>query len=369
MNLDQSIKQKEQALKKPFDDIEKTLQDALNKKAGAKDPIHELRKLGNPDRFGSGISGQLKPLFDWSIVLTSAIKNVVSSILKALRGGRSILGDKAFEYAKPTNVTLLDGRIKDLVKENYLNYAGKKFQARTPEEKEKLEKLNRNLNELSIVLVSIVDDVAKKVLDREINRAEDALEKLFKFHLESLKNSVADIAPDLGINFSQSELIKVKFSAIPSFSFKGGFPVVTESYEESVTKKVGTKRVFFFFEEDVYKTRMEKRSSDNAKIPSFDDLERGWKIQKDDGEKEVIRQISDWWLKQLKEFNRDIKEFQSDVMNRYQARLDLAYQDNTADHKNKMEIWQPLREEALLVSSRVNQLGTEWRSSEKKSKP
>ena len=370
VNLDQSIKQKEQALKKPFDDIEKFLQDVLNKKEGAEDPIHKLAEiLGKSDCFGPGISGQLTPLFDWSIVLASAIKNIVSSILKALIGGRSILGDKAFEYAKPTNVTLLDGRIKDLVKENYLNYAGKKFQAQTQEEKEKLEKLNRNLNELSIVLVSVVDDVAKKVLNREINRVENALEKLFKLHLESLKKSVVDIAPDLGINFLQTELINVKFSAIPNFSFKGGFPVVKRSYRESVTEKVGTKRVFLFFKEDVYKTRIEKRSSDNAIIPSFEDLERGWKIQKGDGEKEVLRQVSTWWLKQLEEFNSGIEKFQSDVIERYQERLTLAYQDSATDYKHKMEIWKPLNEEALLVSSRVSALGTEWRSSEKKSKP
>ncbi|WP_121971016.1 dynamin family protein [Leptolyngbya sp. BC1307] len=370
VNLDQSISQKAQALKKPFDDIEKILQDALNKKAGAEDPIYKLTEiLGKPDCFGPGISAQLKPLYDWSIVLASAIGKIVSSILRSLVGGRSILGDKAFEYAKPTNVTLLDGRIKDLVKENYLNYAGKKFQARTQEEKEKLEKLNRNLNELSIVLVSIVDDVAKKVLGREISRVEEALEKLFKFHLESLKESVADIAPDLGINFSQTELIKIEFSAIPSFSFKGGFPVVKESYKEPVTEKVGTKRVFFFFEEDVYETKMEKRSRDNATIPSFEDIERGWRFQKGDGEKEVLRQISNWWLKQLEEFNSGIEEFQSDVMKRYQERLNLAHRDSTTDYENKMEIWQPLSEEALLVSSRVNQLGTKWKSSEKRSKP
>lgn len=367
VNLDQSIYQKAQALKKPFDDIEKILQDASNKKPEAEDPIHRLREiLGKPDCFGPGISGQLKPLYDWSIVLATAIGKIVSSILRALVGGKSILGDKAFEYAKPTNVTLLDGRIKDLVKENYLNYAGKEFQARTSVEKEKLEKLNRNLNELSIVLVSIVDDVAKKVLGREINRVEEALEKLFKFHLESLKKSVADIAPDLGINFSQTELIKIEFSAIPNFSFKGGFPVVKGSYKEPVTEKVGTKRVFLFFKEDVYETRMEKRSSDNAKIPSFEDLERGWKIQKGDGEKEVLRQISSWWLEQIKEFNSGIEKFQSDVMKRYQERLDLAYQDSTTNYEDKMEVWQSLKEEALLVSSRVSQLGTKWRSSEKK---
>jgi hypothetical protein len=377
VKLDQSVKQKAQAFRKPFDEIEEVLQQyILNPKEGevsnAKDPLKNplkdleriITNLTNVDGFGEPVSRFLRPVYDWGRVLSLAIGKIIYSILDALQDGKSILDDKAFEYAKPSDILLLDGRIKDLVKENYSDYAGTKFQARTQGGKEKLEKLNRNLNELSIVLKSIVDDVAKKVLDREMSRLKDSVESLFVFHVRSLGRSTTDIAPDLGINFPQSKLIKISFVANPSFVFEGGFPVTQESYMENVTEKTGTRRVFFFFKEDVYVTKIKERSSDNASIPSFDDLERGWMLQKKRGEIKALEQISTWWFEQFEKFDSGVESFLSDVMDRYQYRLDRAYQDTTLGHDRDMEIWQPLKKEAELLASRVDRLGTEWRTSD-----
>jgi hypothetical protein len=344
------------------------LQGTLNQKgensSEGKDPLRELPKiiddLKKNECFGERISRRLIPLYDWKRELASAVEKIVLSILDALEYSKSILGDKAFEYAKPSNVSLLEGIIQDLIEMNYAEYAGKKIEARTPGDKEKLKKLNRKLNELSSVLKLIVDDVAKKVLRREMGRVKDAIESLFVFHLESLKKSTTDIAPGLGINFPQTGLVKVEFTVDPNFSFEGGFSVSQASYQETVEEKAGKKRVWWtawIWNKDVYETKMEERSSDNASIPSFDNLDRGWKIQKDRGEREVLKQISDWWLKQLDQFNIGIESFQSDVIDRYQERLNRAKKDTTIDYESKREIWQPLEEEVKSVSEKINQMG------------
>jgi predicted GTPase len=372
VNLGENIQKKAQALRDPFDEIEEVLQGTLlpreENSSDVKEPLRELEKiivgLKKNDCFGERISKRLIPLYDWKRELASAIEKIVSSILDALEDNKSILGDKAFEYAKLGNVSLLEGIIQDLIEMSYAEYAGTKFEARTPENKEKLKKLNRKLNELSNVLKLIVDDVAKKVLKREMGRVKDAIESLFVFHLESLKKSTTDIAPGLGINFPQTGLVKVEFSVDPNFSFEGGFSVSQESYEEEVKEKAGKKRVWWtawIWNKDVYETKMEERTSDNASIPSFDKLNRDWKIQKDRGEIEVLRQISDWWLEQLDQFNSGIEGFQSDVINRYQERLDRAYKDTTVDYESKMETWQPLKEEVASVSEKINQMGLAWR--------
>ncbi len=273
-----------------------------------------------------------------------------------------IADNKAFEYATLGDVSLLEGLIRDLVKEDYSKYAGKKFQANTHIEKEKLSTLNKKLNDLAYVLKRIVNDVAKKVLEREMKRVKDAIEELFIFHLESIQKISTDIAPDLVINFPQAELEKLIFVAETNFSFEGGFPIVEEAYTQAVVKKTGTKRFLFFFEKDVYTTVTEKRSIDNANVPSFEELEKDWKFQRERGEIEALNIMSTCWMKQFDQLDRAVEKFQSDVIDEYQARLDQAYNDTRIDYDSQMETWQPLKEEADLIAAQINQLGAEWKN-------
>ena len=370
--LEQNIQAKAKALKAPFDEIQEALQDFLD---GTEDinsdtthPLRELEELiaglENEEPFKKQIVDRLRPLYDWDRALAKAIERITNCIVNALQDGKSIsvLNNKAFEYGALGDVSLLEGLIRDLAKEGYSKYAGKPFQARTTQEKEKLSTLNRKLNDLSYVLKRIVNDVAKKVLDREMGRVKDAIESLFVFHLESLQKTAADIAPDLIIDFPQTELTKVSFTAKPNFLFEGGFPISQGSYTEEVTRKTGTKRFWFFFTKDVYVTKMEKRSMDNAKIPSFEELDRGWKLQRERGEIEAFNVMSTWWIEQFELFNKGVEKFQSGVIDEYESRLKRAYQDNRVDYENKMDIWQPLKEEAESVASRISQVGEEWTS-------
>lgn len=374
--LERSVQDKAKALKAPFEEIEKMLQDFLNEVENIdldgekiRDPMTalnaEIKKLKDNPCFGKQIADRLIPLYEWDRELSKAVGEVTTCILDALQDGKSVslLNNKAFEYATLGDVSLLEELIRDLAKEGYSRYAGKKFPARTPVEKERLRTFNQKLNDLSYVLKRIVNDVAKKVIDREMTRVKDAIENLFIFHLESLQKEATNIAPDLVINFPRAELTKVRFASKPEFSFESGFPpIVEEAYTENVTRKTGTKRVWFFFEKDVYTTTTEKRSSNNANIPSFDDLDRGWNLQKQRGEIDAFNVMSTWWLEQFDHFHKDVERFQADVIDEYKARLDRAYQDNRIDYDSQMETWQPLKEEADSIAARINQLGAEWKN-------
>ncbi len=366
--LNRNIQTKGQALKDPFDKIKEILETSLNKQDSISNTQELLTKLEAVTDVMAAMRNEntkkstSHPFSDWERELNKAIDGITSSVLSALKSDKNIIGNKAFEYADVKDVSVLNSLIQGLTGQGYAEHAGRKMKACTNEEKEKLKKLNESLNALSYQLESIVNDVAEKVLDREMGRIKDAIEKLFVFHLESLEESTTNIAPDLGINFPRSELINVEFKAQPKFSFEGGFPVLPESYSEEVTEKVGTRRFLFFFKIGVYETRIEERSIDNANVPSFTDLGRGWKLQKDRGQIGVFKQISKWWIEQLDEFDSGIESFQSDVIKRYQNRLDRANQDTRIDYDSKMEVWQPLKEEAELVASKISQLGAEWKN-------
>ncbi len=375
-SLEKSVRDKAKALRSPFEEIEKMLQDYLSgvkntDSAGKEinDPItalnEKIRDLKDNACFGKQIADRLIPLYDWDRELSKAVGDVTKCIIDALQDGKSVslLNKKAFEYATLGDVSLLEGLVRDLAKEGYSAYAGKKFQARTSVEKEKLKTFNNKLNDLSYVLKRIINDIAKKVIDREMIRVEGAIENLFIFHLESLQKEVTNIAPDLVINFPHAELTKVSFIAKPEFSLESGFsPITKEIYTQNVTRKTGTKRVWFFFEKDVYTTTAENRSSDNAKIPSFDDLDRGWKLQKQRGEIDAFNVMSTWWLEQFDRFHGDVEKYQTSVIDEYKARLDRAHRDNRIDYDSQMEIWQPLKEESDLIAAQINQLGAEWKN-------
>ena len=372
--LKKSVQDKAEALKAPFREIEKMLHCFLNGKRDI-DPMtaldEKIRKLKDNSCFGKQIAERLIPLYDWDRELSKAVGEVTTPILDALQDGESVSlsNNKAFEYATTSDVSLLEELIRDLAKEGYSGYAGKKFEARTPVEKEKLRTFNQKLNNLSYVLKSIINDVAEKVIDREMVRVKDAIKNLFVFHLESIQQEATSISPDLAISFPQTKLTEVSFKAEPKFLFESGFPPITEeTYTENVTKKTGTKRVWLFFKKDVYTNMAEKRSSDNANIPSSNDLGRGWNLQKQRGEVDVFKVISFWWLEQFDQFYWDVEKFQADVIDEYKTRLDRAYQDNRVDYESQMEIWQPLKEEGDLIAAQINQLGAEWKNRQQASK-
>jgi hypothetical protein len=113
----------------------------------------------------------------------------------------------------------------------------------------------------------------------------------------------------------------------------------------------------WLWEKDVMGTKIEKLESENAHISSINDLARGWKLQKDCGEVEVLKQVAPWFQKQLARFNQNVDNFQSDTLDRYQQRLDRANDESQLDYDEKLQIWQPLEAEAKQFEGKINKLG------------
>ncbi len=358
--LSDFIRSKATELRDPFDQID----DVLNNLSSITKPITEVEKIVTNLNLSYGnsqkISDKLSPIYDWRRAVTEGVEKILNPVLESLEKGKVILDSKTFSETKRNYVTLLEGHLQDLIDLNYKAKAGKKIEARTDAEKEQLRRLNRKLNELASILKLIIDDVVEQILSREMRWIRDGLENILYLHLDMLKTGTQKIAPDLGINFSESALVKVDFIGKASFAFAAGFPVTNGIWDNQVTVKTGTKRDWFtlwLVERDIYETKIEKLESENATIPSIDDLARGWKLQKDCGEVEVFKQVAPWFQKQLVRFNQSVDRFQSDTIDRYQQRLDRAYQESQLDYDEKMKVWQPLQVEAKQFASKLNRLG------------
>jgi len=360
IDLSQFIKNRATELREPFNRIDAIFQDTNN----TTDPVIQVEQIITKLKTAEGtyqpIAGSLAPIYDWRRAVTEGVQKTLDPVLDSLEKGKILLDSPTFRATKSSYITLLSGHLQDLIDLNYSAKAGKKIEARTDGEKKELQKINRKLNELASVLKLIIDDVVEQILSREMKRVQDAIENLFIFHLNTLKTGTQEIASSFGVNFSKSELIKVEFLGRLNFSFTAGFPVTTGTYDESKEVKAGTKRVWWtawIWKKDAYETKIEQLESENANIPTIEDLARGWKLQKDRGEVEVLRQVAPWFQKQLTKFNQSIDRFQSDTLHRYQERLDRAYQENQLDYHEKMKIWQPLQVEAIQFTTQLDRLG------------
>jgi hypothetical protein len=364
VNLSQFIQERAAELREPFDLIDSIFNNSEITDKTLKQLDQIITKLKTTKGFYQQIDyKKLEPITAWTRSVNESVEEILKSVLDSLENGKILLDSKIFSTTKKQHIKSLEGRLQDLIDLNYKSHAGKKIEARTDEEKKQLQKLNRKLNELADILKEIIDDVSEPILIREMSRVKDTLEYLFKEYLNMLKTDTQKISPNLEINFPESDLIKVDFIGKPNFSFEAGFPVTMGTWEQPKTVKTGTKRDFFtlwLWERNISETRMEKLSSENAKIPSINDLAGAWKFQKDRGEVEVVKQVAPWFQKQIDKFNQSVDRFQSDTISRYQQRLDQAYQENQLDYHEKMEIWEPFQAEAIEFAASIDRLGKIW---------
>jgi predicted GTPase len=359
-DLAKFIKDRSVELKEPFDKIDSI----LNSRNSSSDPVVQVEqvitKLKTTNGNYQSIAPKLAPIYDWRRAVTECVQNTLDPVLNSLENGKILLDSQTFATTNKSYIVLLEGHLQDLIDLKYKTKAGTEIEARTDAEKAELQRLNRKLNELASVLKLIIDDVVGQILGREMKRVQDAVETLFIFHLDMLKTGTEKIASNLGINFSESELVKVDFMGKTNFSFAAGFPVTMGTWKKSEQVKTGTKRIWWTLwigKEDVYETKTKELPSENANIPSIEDLALAWKLQKDCGEVEVLKQVAPWFQKQLARFNQSVDRFQSDTIDRYQQRLDRAYQENQLDYDAKMEIWKPLQAEAREFADKLDLLG------------
>ena len=187
-----------------------------------------------------------------------------------------------------------------------------------------------------------------------------AIEELFNCHLSHIEKGANDIAPNIAIKFPESQLIKVDSQLTFNFRFEAGFPINQGTWQEpvQVEKKRREWYTLWIWERTFYKTEYQTRSSDNAQIPSVQNLLRGWIDQSQKGETEIVNKIATWLLDQIDCLKKNVDKLQNDIIDRYQARLDKANQEITLDYEKQKNVWQPMQQKAQNLAEEFSSLET-----------
>ncbi|MBD2630814.1 dynamin family protein [Aphanizomenon flos-aquae NRERC-008] len=345
-------------LREPFERIDTKIKQVIAEQS-EDDPvlylestILELKNVEPYNLLGDNLLGEkLYPLYGWRRELGQGINQVLEVIAQSLETGKVDLDSTNFKKANLLNVNLLGRNLNRLVNLGYtasVAKEGKIMEARTDLEKNQLKQINEELNELAIHLNIVMEDVLKQISSQELNRMYQAVVELFNCHLSHIEKGANDISPNIAIKFPESQLIKVDSQLTFNFRFEAGFPINQGTWKEEI--KIEKKRrdwyTLWLWEETFYETQYETRSSDNAEIPSVNNLLRGWLIQSKKEERKIVNKIATWLLEQIDCLKKNVDKLQNDIIDRYQARLDKANQEITLDYENQRNIWQPMQEKA-----------------------
>ncbi|MEG5039568.1 MULTISPECIES: dynamin family protein [unclassified Microcoleus] len=350
-------------LKEPFEKLDTKVKQVLAKQSQddvvnyIRTIISELRQVEPYDKLGE----KLFPLSSWEKEFQKGINQVLEAVAKSLETGRVDLDSPNLKRANVLNVNLLARNLNRLVNLGYtasVAKEGKTMEARTEADKNKLKQLNEELNELAIHLNIVIQDVLKQISTQELNRIHQAVSELFRCHLSYLENGANDRAPDIAIKFPESELIKVESNLKFNFQFKAGFAITQGTWEEAVQveKQKRTWYTLWIGKKTIYETEYQPRSSDNAELPSIENLLTGWIEQAKGEESERVNQVARWLLEQIDCLKKNVDKIQSDIIDRYQERLDKANQEITLDYEKQRNIWQPMKQKAQNLAEEFSSL-------------
>ncbi|WP_199291862.1 dynamin family protein [Aphanizomenon flos-aquae] len=298
-------------LREPFERIDTKIKQVIAEQS-EDDPvlylestILELKNVEPYNLLGDNLLGEkLYPLYGWRRELGQGINQVLEVIAQSLETGKVDLDSTNFKKANLLNVNLLGRNLNRLVNLGYtasVAKEGKIMEARTDLEKNQLKQINEELNELAIHLNIVMEDVLKQISSQELNRMYQAVVELFNCHLSHIEKGANDISPNIAIKFPESQLIKVDSQLTFNFRFEAGFPINQGTWKEEI--KIEKKRrdwyTLWLWEETFYETQYETRSSDNAEIPSVNNLLRGWLIQSKKEERKIVNKIATWLLEQI----------------------------------------------------------------------
>jgi hypothetical protein len=237
------------------------------------------------------------------------------------------------------------------------------MEAKTDTEKIQLKNINENLNELAIHLSFVIGDILNQISAQEVERMYQAVSELFRCHVSSLQKGANNIAPNIAIKLPESELSKVNKSLTFSFHFQAGFAITKGTWQEAVQveKKQRAWYTLWIWKKTVYATEYQERSSDNANIPSVEDLLTSWMIQAKAEDSERVNQVARWLLEQIDSLNKSVDQIQYDIINRYQERLDKAHQEITLDYEKQRNVWQPMQQKAQNLAEEFSSLEQVWK--------
>lgn len=283
-------------LREPFEKIDNKIKQVLADDSEDDLVLYlekNIRNLNNIEAYNE-LGDKLCSLYEWRRGIGKGINQVLESVAKSLENGRVILDTPNLKKANALNVNLLGNCLKRLVNLGYTSSvakSGKKMEARTEEEKKKLKQLNEELNELAIHLNLVMEDVLKQICSQEIDRMYEAVVELFKCHLSHIEKGTNDIAPNIAIRFPDSQLIRVDNKLTFNLRFKAGFAITSGNWQEAIQVEK-TKRTWYTLwlgKKTYYETEYKTRSSDNAEIPSIEQLLENWQFQVKTEDKEIVK--------------------------------------------------------------------------------
>ncbi|MEG4986918.1 dynamin family protein [Microcoleus sp. BR0-C5] len=355
-------------LKQPFEKLDTKVKQVLAKQS-QDDVVKYIRTIISElqqDKPYKELGEKLFPLYSWENEFQKGINQVLEAVAKSLETGRVDLDSPNLKKANVLQVNLLAKNLNRLVGLGYKTSVakeGKTMEARTEADKNKLKQLNEELNELAIHLNIVIQDVLKQISTQELNRIHEAVSELFRCHLSYFENKANDIAPDIAIKFPESELIKVESHLTFNFRFQAGFPITKETWEEAVQveRQKRTWYTLWIGKKTIYETEYRTRSSDNADIPSVENLLEGWVMQAKGEDSERVNQVASWLLELIDCLKKNVDKIQTDIIDRYQERLDKANQEITLDYEKQRNVWQPMKQKAQNLAEEFSSLGKIWK--------
>ncbi len=367
-SLKQFLEMSDTNLKEPFERLDTKVKQVLGKQSEddvvkyIRTIISELQQEEPYNKLGE----KLFPLYSWENEFQKGINQVLEAVAKSLETGRVDLDSPNLKRANVLKVNLLARNLNRLVGLGYKDSVakeGKTMEARTDAEKNKLKQLNEELNELAIHLNIVIQDVLKQISTQELNRIYQAVSELFRCHLSYFENKANDIAPNIAIKFPESELIKVESHLTFNFRFQAGFAITKGTWKEAVQveRQKRTWYTLWIGKKTIYETEYQPRSSDNADIPSVENLLEGWVKQAKGEDSERVNQVASWLLEQIDCLKKNVDKVQSDIINRYQERLDKANQEITIDYEKQRNVWQPIKQKAQNLAEEFSSLGKIWK--------
>ncbi|MDB9535673.1 dynamin family protein [Dolichospermum planctonicum CS-1226] len=313
---------------------------------------------------------KLSPLFGWRDALRKGLQEVLEAVAKSLETGKIDLNNPNLKKANISDVNLLSRNLNRLVKLGYtaaVAKEGKTMEAKTEEEKNQLQQINEELNELAIHLNIVIEDVLKQISTQELNRIYEAVSQLFRHHLSYTEEGSKEIAKahdrDISIKFPDYQINQVDHQLTFNFQFTAGFAITQGTWQEKIEieKKRRDWYTLWLWEQTFYETQYQTRSSDNAQVPSVEDLLAGWIIQSQSEQIKIVNQIARWLLEQIDVLKKNVNNIQNDILDRYQEKLDKANQEITLNYEKQKDVWLPMQAKAQNLSAEFSGLETSWK--------
>ncbi|MBN3926404.1 dynamin family protein, partial [Nostoc sp. NMS4] len=237
--IDSFLEISNKKLTEPFEEIDKKIKQFLADES-EDDPVlyleNTLLKIKNVEPYNE-LGDKLYPLYGWRREIGQGINQVLESVAKSLENGKVILDTLNLKKANVININLLGNCLKRLVRLGYTaSFAkeGKKMEARTDQDKNKLRQLNEEFNELAMHLNLVMVDVLKQITSQESERMYQSVIELLKCYLSDVETGANNIAPNIAIKLPESEIIKIHTNLTFNVSFKAGFPIKSGTWQEPI---------------------------------------------------------------------------------------------------------------------------------------